>query len=566
MSLPRASALALVAVSFVPIDLACSSPVRLPLSLLQDPDAPIGESWHRGPSVAGGDTGPARFVPKLHEAFRTKRAMDLVRFIDGFYRAPANPYYDAVLDRLYEELAKAGFGSQEGLVLRFVQDDDPENAWTPKSGEVVLFAPGESPRTLHAFSAPSDVDRVMLPVNCPPCDVEGPVATHLEHVEEGSIFVTDVPVSQAMRAHARGAVAIVVGSVETYNADPSGKDRHKDAIQFSTLPRRDGLPPIVKISPRSFEIVHAVCDAAEASGGEVRMRVRADVETSPRPLRTLVAEVVGAGRPDEAVVVVSHVQEPGACDNASGVAGLAESARCLAELLRDSKLDWPDRTVAFVWGDEFRQSEAWLRSSQRTCVAGFSSDMTGQSKDTGAIALLERMPDPGALVPLAPDRHTPWGAGAVGADDLRPNGLAVLARCAMIDVGALEGGWTSADHPWEGGSDHDVFIDRGVPAVLFWHFTDFTYHTSLDRLEFVDETEIRRTGVALLAAALAVASPAPDDLDRYLRSLKLEEDLRVDAAQKAGNDELVGQWQAWCLGAREWLRNQCLGIEEEIPR
>jgi hypothetical protein len=104
-----------------------------------------------------------------------------------------------------------------------------------------------------------------------------------------------------------------------------------------------------------------------------------------------------------------------------------------------------------------------------------------------------------------------------------------------------------------------------VPAALFWHFTDFTYHTSLDRMAFVDPQEIRRTGVALLATALAVADPRPVDLERYLMSLQLEEDLRVDAAREAKNDELVRMWQQWCRGAREWLRAQCLEGAEPLP-
>jgi hypothetical protein len=268
------------------------------------------------------------------------------------------------------------------------------------------------------------------------------------------------------------------------------------------------------------------------------------------------------------VAVASHVQEPGACDNASGVAGLCESARSLADLLTSGEVEWPARSVVFVWGDEILQSRVWLErwlGLGRVCVAGFSSDMTGESRDTGAIALIERHPDPGALFTLPPDQHTPWGAGEVDEADLSPNGLAIVARCAMADVGFLEGGWPSADHPWEGGSDHDVFIEHGIPACLFWHFTDFTYHTSLDRLGFVDAEEMRRTGVALLAAVLALADPRPADLERYLKSLDLEENVRVGSAEEVGDADLMRMWKTWCRGAREWLRNHCLGIEEPLP-
>jgi hypothetical protein len=319
--------------------------------------------------------------------------------------------------------------------------------------------------------------------------------------------------------------------------------------------------PVCQISPRSYAAIQAAVEADERAV----LHLTAEVRTEERKLRTVVAVVVGAKRPGEAIAMSSHVQEPGACDNATGLAGLRESARALAGLLRSEALPWPDRSLVFLWGDEFRQTEMWLADTERTPIAGISSDMTGQSKETGAIALLERHPDPGAITTLPPDEHTPWGAFDVEEAWVKPNGLAVVARCAMADTAVVAGGWTTADHPWEGGSDHDVFIKIGVPAVLFWHFTDFTYHTSLDRMEFVDAGEIRRTATALLATALALADPRPADLDRYLKSLQREEQVRIDAADAVDRQDAVEAWRSWCYGARMWLRALCLGPDADVP-
>jgi hypothetical protein len=548
----------------------CASPsereLSRELSRIVAEDGVLEQEWHRGPAVHVDSSGPARFVEPLHGAFDGERAMRTVRFADTYYRAPANPGYDAVLEHIAKELRASGFdGQDERLELDFLTANPQYRAWTPKSAEITLSAPGREPVVLHAFHESAAPERVMLPEHAPACAVEGPVVLHLEDVVEGSILATAAPLSQvAGRAEARGAAGVVSASLAPFNVDPSGAERHLDAIQFRTLPADTTLPGM-QISPRSLEAIRAAHEAAHAAGGEARLALRAEVEFEDRPLRTLVATVVGARRPQEAIVLVSHVQEPGACDNASGVGGLCESVRSLVSLLRAGRLAWPGRSLVFLWGDEFRQSESWLQVSDKTPIAGLSSDMTGESKETGAIALLERMPDPGAITTLPPDQHTPWGAGAVDPESLTPNGLAVIARCALVDVGLLEGGWPCADHPWEGGSDHDVFIRRGVPAVLFWHFTDFTYHTSLDRLAFVDPDEMRRTGVALLATALALASPEPGDLERYLKSLRSEEEVRVAAAADAGSPETAERWRSWCLGAREWLRNQCLGSAEPIP-
>lgn len=539
-------------------------------SLMQQTAAQAGiQEWHEGPPVEVLDSGPAPLVRALYEGFQPERAMDLVKFIDRFYRAPANRGYDEVLTRLDKELREIGFGGPDGrLEIGFLKVSDIEHAWTPIAGQLTLLVDGEEPRVLHAFSKPEDVDRVMLPINAPSCDFKAEVALHLDDLKKGMVLVTDVRSDQVRaRAKDRGAVAVISASLFPFNEDPNGFHRHMDAIQFRTHPLGESMPT-AQISPRSLQAIEAEVERATKRGAKVFLHLQAEVVTENRSLRTLMAVIQGAKHPQEAVAMVSHVQEPGACDNATGVAGLVEGARALVEALRANKLPWPERTLVFLWGDEFRQSESWLDSTTLKPIAGISSDMTGQSrKETGAKALLERNYDPGALKPLLPDKHTPWGAGQVDPDEIAPNGLAVIARCAMADVSMLEGGtWLTAEHPWEGGSDHDKFIDRGIPAVLLWHFTDFAYHTSLDRLKFVDPEEMRRTGVALLATGLAVANAGASDLDRYVRTLERERQVRIAAAEGAKDRELAQHWEKWCVGTREWLRNLCLGIDETIPQ
>lgn len=518
------------------------------------------QGWHRGPDVAMGGTGTARFVPDLLRSFQVERCMETVRTLDQWFREPANDGYEASIDHILERLRSVGFGSHERLALEILETERAAPAWTPLSASLAVVPSSGDAEVLHAFDEPAGRDRCMLPVNAPSCDLEGRLALDLDHLEEGSVLVTEVPARQVLRrAGHRGAAAIVSASLYPFNEDPTGAERHLDAIQYTKVPAGTTLP-VFQISKRTYRRLVEVGSADPRA----RLRLRADVRLDERPLRTVVARIDGVQRPEEAVVVVSHVQEPGACDNASGVAGLVEGARSLSALMRKGDLDWPDRTLVFLWGDEFRQSRAWLDDTSLTPVAALSSDMTGQSREkTGAIALLEREPDPGALVTLPPDEHTPWGAGEVLEENLLPSGLSVIGRCAMADVARREGDWITADHPWEGGSDHDVFIDQGVPAVLFWHFTDFAYHTSLDRLDMIDPGEIRRTTAAILATAMAVADPEPADLDRYLESVRRERQVRTEAARAEEDEHLEELWIDWCRGARYHLRELCLGLEAE---
>lgn len=518
-------------------------------------DILLQRALHAGPPVAQGADGTARFAARLYGAFDASRAYALTAFADGFYREPANDGYEAVLDRLEAELRAAGYGTHDGLTLETLRTPRTEPAWTPLSARLALrTAAGE--RVLAEFRAPGDPARTLLPRNAPSANVAGPLALALGDVRSGDVLVLDAAPGAAVltEARARGAVLVLAAGLEDYNVDPTGAERHQDAIQYGSVPSPCPLP-VARISPRMYS---ALAEAKRAST-DARVAFEAEVRTDERELRTLVATIRGDAQPERAVVLAAHVQEPGACDNASGLAGACELALGIAQALRAGELERPVRSLVFVWGAEHVMSRVFLERTQLEVVAGISADMLGESKvETGAVALLERAPDPGAVKPLAPDVHTAWGGRAVNADELGAGGLATIARCALLDVAALDGAWPTSEHPYEGGSDHDEFLRRGIPGVLFWHFPDFAYHTSLDRLAHVDAAETRRMATAAGACALAIADAQPRDLERYLASLRIEVDLRVNAARAAGDEALATQWRTWGNGARQWLRQLCL--------
>ncbi|MCP3916999.1 MAG: M28 family peptidase [bacterium] len=511
---------------------------------------------HHGPVVPDGEGGPKRYVGPLYENFVASRAMRDAAYADQWYRTPGAPSYDATLDRMEARLREHGYGTDPRLKLRIIETEMPNPAWIPKSASLILRVDEHPPAVLHAFSHPSDHDRVMLPVNAPPADVEGRPVFSLDQIETGTVLVTEARVTRSVirRAEKRGAVAILSSSLFPFTIDPTGAERHKKAILWTKVAAGTKMP-VAYISPN----VHSRIATAAAGDRPAWLTYVAEVEHGGSKLRTLVAEVVGSSLPKQAIAIASHVQEPGAGDNASGIAGLTESACVLSDLLRKEKLTWPKRTVAFIWGDEMKQSEAWLDEGRYEVIAGISADMLGQSTaETGAMPLLERAKDPGAIVTIEPDSHTPWGAGEVTDEDLvAPHGFSVIARAALVDVARHVGGWRTSENPWEGGSDHDVFLERGVPGILMWHFTDFTYHTSLDRMTMLDPEELRRTCTAVFATALAVADAGPEDLERYIAANELERELRVRAARAAGEDENAAAWTAWCDGAEKWLRALC---------
>jgi hypothetical protein len=302
--------------------------------------------------------------------------------------------------------------------------------------------------------------------------------------------------------------------------------------------------------------------------GAVTLKVAIESRFRPRPNRTLVAEIPGRTRPDERIVLVAHVQEPGANDNASGCATLVEIARTLAAGVARGTVPPPARTLTFLWGDEIAASRQWLRADAGRPASvryAFSLDMTGEDvAKTGGSFLIEKQPDPSAVWLRPSDPHTEWGSSAVRADSLKGNLLNDLHLAACLRR-ARDTGWVVKANPYEGGSDHSVFLAAGVPALLDWHFTDRYYHTNLDTPDKTSAAEMANVGSAVGATAWLLASSNVRDglavcalIERAaLARLDLEagqSKIAIDQAADAGaarerERTIFAAWQKWYVEA-----------------
>ena len=193
------------------------------------------------------------------------------------------------------------------------------------------------------------------------------------------------------------------------------------------------------------------------------------------PSRMVIAEIPGTIAPTERIVMVAHIQEPGANDDASGCGTLLALAVALQKAIAEKKLPAPGRTLTFIWGDENRASRAWLTShpdQAKGVQYMFSLDMTGEdTAKTGGTFLIEKQADPSAVWPRPSDPHSEWGASEVKASELKGSLLNDL-HLAICRRRAKDTGWVVKTNPYEGGSDHTEFKNAGIPSLLDWHFTD----------------------------------------------------------------------------------------------
>jgi len=318
-----------------------------------------------------------------------------------------------------------------------------------------------------------------------------------------------------------------------------------DVLQWGAIPADDTLRSFgFKGTPRAATRLRD-----ELAKGAVNVHVEIDSTFHRGANRTLAVEIPGRVHPDERIVLAAHVQEPGANDNASGCGTLLAAALAMHDAIRRGVLPAPARTITFLWVDEIRGSEQWLKDHAdlvKGVVAMLSLDMTGEdTTKTGGTFLIEKQPDPSAIWERPSDPHSEWGAGKVDPATVRGSFLNDL-HLAVALRRARDTSWIVRTNPYEGGSDHTVFMRAGVPSLLNWHFTDRYYHTNLDTLDTVSAPEMQHVAIIVGTTALFLASADKTDAAAMTQLMETAREARLATERKnQASPEIIEAWNKW---------------------
>jgi len=532
------------------------------------------------PAALAGRVDPV--VDALLTDFDEAAAQSHVAFASERWRLAGNAGYDAVIDHLRTRLQDTDFIGSTRV------DTYPLEApaWDYTVGTLALVVDGQP----DAVVLSREQHRVALCINSfstPPGGVVarlvdvGPGRRDEDYAGKdlsGAVVLGDAPVGALWRRAVGngGAIGVISTSLGDYiSPDPPGAAatprEEWDILQWSGIPYDDQVRGFgFKASPRAAATLRRAL--SEAGDGTVRVRATVESAFADGPARMLVAEIPGRVAPGERIVMAAHLQEPGANDNASGAATLVELARTLSDAIRDGRLEPPGRTLTFLWLDEIDGGRRWLAADP--AAAGgtrymFSMDMTGGDPDkTGGTALVERWPDPAAVWERPWDPHSEWGSSEVSADTLTGDLINDLHIAICRRVGEKTG-WIVRTNPYEGGSDHTVFGQAGIPSILNWHFTDRYYHTNFDTADKTSADEMRSAGVSVATSAWLLAS-ADEPTARAVATLVadagqarialevLEGDALVaaDADQAAAREREAVIIAAW----RKWYREAVLSV------
>ncbi len=254
-------------------------------------------------------------------------------------------------------------------------------------------------------------------------------------------------------------------------------------------------------------------------GDSVVVRAKVKTKYYPSKLNVVVATIKGSEKPDEEIVLCAHIFEgvtkQGANDNKSGGAGILETGRTLIQLIKDGVIERPKRTIRFLWVPEYSGTSAYLDAHPelvKNMLVNINQDMVGEHlfKNKACFQLM-RTPysRPSYLNDVMENYYEYVHDTNVQTLHLR-SGSSMYVNAIVAPSGSKDPFFYKIN-PFYSASDHHVFNGwkYGVPGVMMIVWPDQWYHTSGDRPDKSDKTQMKR--VAFIAAAASYTMANADE-------------------------------------------------------
>ena len=262
-----------------------------------------------------------------------------------------------------------------------------------------------------------------------------------------------------------------------------------------------------------------------------RVRVKIESEILPQSTHGIVEGwIKGSKNHDQQVVLTAHIQEErfSANDDRSGCANVLEIARALTTLIKQGKLQRPERDIRFWWVNEIDGPYTYfaLNPDERKKIwVDINQDMVGTNNKVGMHSRIQHV------------SRTPWSRPTFFNDVMESiitslyygNNAYITAKQSAGVVSASD--WYSRPIYSNLGTrdrysveiishmnntDHMVFDDNWVAAthggITFTNWPDDYIHSSDDDMWQMDRTTFKRNAVAVTAMALFMANAGEKDV------------------------------------------------------
>jgi hypothetical protein len=449
-------------------------------------------------------------------------AYDHVRVLTSYHR-PQGSDTLGVAARYVERMARQ-FGLQN---VRYVELPSLRQTWNPGSSDLWIVGP-QPERIASAIQ-----NRIHLADRSRPADVTaelidiGSGADSVVRVNDvaGKIVVThgDLNGVMAEAVQRRGALGVV------WYPDPYTPSRgflsfgvdQPDQVPWLTLSTRqiDGKDPTFAfiLSLREGVALHNRI-ATSATPVRVHAIVRSELGSREhaRPWMPLVEAFIPGTDPasGQDVVLSAHLQEEqhSANDDASGCASILEIGRALTKLIADGVIRRPRRNIRFWWTTENDAERQYFAANPRvldTIWVNVNQDMVGADQALGTMRTQDITRLPATRFHFLNDVMEAAVDYMVASNSSNitqyRNGYGLYPKPHLAHNGSRQR--FNAQSVWYfGDSDHQSFLDAGVPAITFTNNPDQYIHSNLDDLFQIDRTQLGRNALTAALIAVTVAS------------------------------------------------------------
>ncbi|NOZ22469.1 MAG: DUF4910 domain-containing protein [Planctomycetes bacterium] len=269
-----------------------------------------------------------------------------------------------------------------------------------------------------------------------------------------------------------------------------------DAVQWNCLRGTDDTKHLFGfvLSPR---IGARLRKLVETGGRPVVVHAEVDAR-SYKGHSDVVDAVVPGARGDEELWALAHISEPGAYDNASGLAACIEIGRTLEALYRKKILPRPRRTIRFLFSTEVTGFLPYLEQHKKKwpkVLAGLCIDSVGV--DMGKIG--------GEFVVFRSPDHAPSFIEHLTAEITEA--VHNMPCDTFGDNNYALWPWRMEDFWGNDAFITDTYFDIPTPQLSCWPYR--YYHTSKDLPEYISADNMARTGVMCAAMLYFLANAGP---------------------------------------------------------
>lgn len=447
----------------------------------------------------------------IKEDLSGERAKSYVQQISRFHRIQASPMFHEAAEYVRDTLLQIGL---KGARIEQFASDGSKKYWTHispvgwevKSAELKLVEPEEKllaqytdiPMSLHVHSKSTPQKGVVaelidVGVGTKSEDYKGKnikgkfvLATgRAGWVHEKAVYkysaagvITDTPYEMK---DVRESVDIP--DAHSYQAIwPTEKDLEKVTFGFS-------------ISKRQGDYLRYLLRENKA----VKLQAKVDAKLFSSKLDIVTATIQGSSKKNEEVFLISHLCHPktSANDNASGSGLLLEIARAIQTLINSGKITKPKRTIRFLWVPETNGTIALLHSHPdwiSNLVAGINLDMVGEDQEMcKSTLILDKTPD------SLPSYLNDFVFNLIEQSVKEFDPVTAFGSASTFRF---------TENAHTGGSDHAEFVDSTikVPCVMLFQWPDLFYHSSMDTIDKVSSSSLKRVGWAAAVAILTLAN------------------------------------------------------------